>query len=71
MRQREERFEADTVATTPRPVSDMTQEQAAAFLDGHRQDELVSEARPDLIPLPDPTATWNNTQSPGEPPRLH
>ncbi|MFD8762756.1 Mu transposase C-terminal domain-containing protein [Streptomyces mirabilis] len=64
--QREERFEGDTIATTPRPVSDMTQEQAAAFLDGHRQDELAREARPDLIPLPDPTNTWNNTQSPAE-----
>jgi putative transposase len=64
--QRKERFEGDTVATTPRPVSDMTQEQAAAFLAGHRQDELAREARPDLIPLPDPTNTWNNTQSPAE-----
>ncbi|MET7988724.1 Mu transposase C-terminal domain-containing protein [Streptomyces sp. NPDC005281] len=65
-RQREERFEGDTVPITPRPVSDMTQEQAAAILDGHRQDEHASEARPDLIPLPDPTNTWNNTQSPAE-----
>ncbi|MGX1471227.1 UNVERIFIED_CONTAM: hypothetical protein RKD50_000035 [Streptomyces canus] len=44
----------------------MTQEQAAAFLDGHRQDELAHEARPDLVPLPDPTNTWGNTQSPAE-----
>ncbi|MEU6277628.1 Mu transposase C-terminal domain-containing protein [Streptomyces populi] len=63
MCQREERFEADTVATTPRPVSDMTQEQAAEILDGHRQDEHASEARPDLIPLPGPTTTWTNTQN--------
>ncbi|MEV6198220.1 Mu transposase C-terminal domain-containing protein [Streptomyces sp. NPDC051920] len=65
-RQREERFEADTVPTTPRPVSDITQEQAADILNGHRQDAHAGETRPDLIPLPDPTATWNNTAHPAE-----
>ncbi|MET8134082.1 Mu transposase C-terminal domain-containing protein [Streptomyces sp. NPDC005251] len=65
-RQREERFEADTVPTTPRPTSDITQEQATEILNGHREDELASEARPDLIPLPNPTATWNSTANPAE-----
>ncbi|MGW3157023.1 Mu transposase C-terminal domain-containing protein [Streptomyces sp. NPDC001089] len=65
-RQREERFEADTVATTPRPTSDITQEQATEILNGHRQDAHARETRPDLIPLPNPTATWNNTANPAE-----
>ncbi|AWW43566.1 MULTISPECIES: Mu transposase C-terminal domain-containing protein [Streptomyces] len=65
-RQREERFEADTVPTTPRPTSDITQEQATEILNGHRQDAHARETRPDLIPLPNPTATWNNTANPAE-----
>ncbi|KUL27363.1 hypothetical protein ADL12_30420 [Streptomyces regalis] len=63
-RQRRERFEADIVPTTPRPVSDLTQEQAAELLDGRRQDELARQARPDLAPLPEPTPSWQNPSAP-------
>lgn len=57
-RQRRERFEADTTPTNPRPVTELTTEQAAQLLENRRDENLASEARPDLAPLPEPTASW-------------
>ncbi|MDQ0904377.1 putative transposase [Streptomyces canus] len=69
-RQRQERFEADTVPTHPRPVADLTTEQAAHLLDGRRDEERAREARPDLAPLPEPSASWEpsaDAQTPLDP----
>ncbi|MEU6093101.1 Mu transposase C-terminal domain-containing protein [Streptomyces sp. NPDC047085] len=57
-RHRQERFEADTVPTVPRPVHDLTQEQADELLRGQHREEIAREARTDLIPLPDPSPSW-------------
>ncbi|MFF4779717.1 Mu transposase C-terminal domain-containing protein [Streptomyces griseorubiginosus] len=57
-RQRKERFEGDTTPTNPRPVTELTTEQAAQLLENRRDETRASEARPDLAPLPEPTASW-------------
>jgi putative transposase len=59
-RQRRERFEADITPTTPRPVSDLTSDQAEELLRGHQREDLAREARPDLTPLPEPSASWQD-----------